>query len=79
MVLLASVTEITIYSFDTRSYGLMVGIGAGLSFPPTVYIVTQYFEKLRGMANGVCISGSAIGTIVLPPLLQHLLDRFGYR
>ncbi|KYN30645.1 Monocarboxylate transporter 3 [Trachymyrmex septentrionalis] len=61
------------------SYGLMVGIGAGLSFPPTVYIVTQYFEKLRGMANGVCISGSAIGTIVLPPLLQHLLDRFGYR
>ncbi|XP_012059545.1 PREDICTED: monocarboxylate transporter 9-like [Atta cephalotes] len=61
------------------SYGLMVGIGAGLSFPPTVYIVTQYFEKLRGMANGLCISGSAIGTIVLPPLLQHLLDRFGYR
>ncbi|KAL0112519.1 hypothetical protein PUN28_012085 [Cardiocondyla obscurior] len=61
------------------SYGLMVGIGAGLSFPPTVYIVTQYFEKLRGMANGLCISGSAIGTIVLPPLLQYLLDCFGYR
>ncbi|KYM93885.1 Monocarboxylate transporter 12 [Cyphomyrmex costatus] len=57
----------------------MVGIGAGLSFPPTVYIVTQYFEKLRGMANGLCISGSAIGTIVLPPLLQYLLDCFGYR
>ncbi|KAL6261285.1 hypothetical protein P5V15_008807 [Pogonomyrmex californicus] len=61
------------------SYGLMVGIGAGLSFPPTVYIVTQYFEKLRGVANGLCISGSAIGTIVLPPLLQYLLDCFGYR
>ncbi|XP_071571239.1 monocarboxylate transporter 12 [Temnothorax nylanderi] len=61
------------------SYGLMVGIGAGLSFPPTVYIVTQYFERLRGVANGLCISGSAIGTIVLPPLLQYLLDCFGYR
>ncbi|XP_050454063.1 monocarboxylate transporter 5-like [Cataglyphis hispanica] len=61
------------------SYGLMVGIGAGLSFPPTVYIVTQYFERLRGLANGLCISGSAIGTIVLPPLLQYLLDCFGYR
>ncbi|XP_020283845.1 uncharacterized protein LOC109854795 isoform X2 [Pseudomyrmex gracilis] len=61
------------------SYGLMVGIGAGLSFPPTVYIVTQYFEKLRGFANGLCISGSAIGTIVLPPFLQYLLDCFGYR
>ncbi|XP_039303273.1 monocarboxylate transporter 1 isoform X2 [Solenopsis invicta] len=61
------------------SYGLMVGIGAGLSFPPTVYIVTQYFVKLRGVANGLCISGSAIGTIVLPPFLQYLLDCFGYR
>ncbi|XP_031772169.1 monocarboxylate transporter 9-like isoform X2 [Apis florea] len=61
------------------SYGLMVGIGAGLTFPPTVYIVTSYFEKLRGVANGLCISGSAIGTIVLPPFLQYLLDCFGYR
>ena len=61
------------------SYGLMVGIGAGLTFPPTVYIVTAYFEKLRGFANGLCISGSAIGTIILPPFLQYLLDSFGYR
>ncbi|XP_043251990.1 monocarboxylate transporter 13-like isoform X1 [Colletes gigas] len=61
------------------SYGLMVGIGAGLTFPPTVYIVTAYFERLRGFANGLCISGSAIGTIVLPPFLQYLLDCFGYR
>ncbi|KOX67387.1 Monocarboxylate transporter 9 [Melipona quadrifasciata] len=57
----------------------MVGIGAGLTFPPTVYIVTSYFERLRGFANGLCISGSAIGTIVLPPFLQYLLDCFGYR
>ncbi|XP_026668398.1 monocarboxylate transporter 13-like [Ceratina calcarata] len=61
------------------SYGLMVGIGAGLTFPPTVYIVTSYFKRLRGLANGLCISGSAIGTIVLPPFLQYLLDCFGYR
>lgn len=57
----------------------MVGIGAGLSFPPTVYIVTSYFVKLRGLANGLCISGSALGSIFLPPLLRVLLDSFGYR
>ncbi|XP_046423431.1 monocarboxylate transporter 13-like [Neodiprion fabricii] len=66
-------------SYLYLSYGVMVGIGAGLSFPPTVYIVTAYFERLRGFANGLCISGSAIGTIVLPPFLQYLLDHFGYR
>lgn len=61
------------------SYGVMVGIGAGLSFPPTVYIVTSYFTSLRGLANGLCISGSALGSIFLPPLLRYLLDEYQYR
>lgn len=61
------------------SYGIFVGIGAGLSFPPTVYIVTSYFTSMRGLANGLCISGSALGSIFLPPLLRVLLDTYGYR
>lgn len=61
------------------SYGLLVGTGAGLSFPPTVYIVTSYFVRLRGLANGICISGSAFGSIILPPLLRVLLENYGYR
>lgn len=67
--------------YHTRhsSYGVLVGIGAGLSFPPTVYIVTSYFVKLRGLANGLCISGSAIGSIILPPVLRWLLETYGYR
>lgn len=75
-----------ILSFWTQSihflyftYGILVGCGAGLSFPPTVYIVTNYFVKLRGIANGICISGSAFGSILLPPLLRFLLVTFGYR
>lgn len=35
--------------------------------------------KLRGLANGLCISGSALGSIFLPPILRILLDEFGYR
>lgn len=61
------------------SYGVLVGIGAGLAFPPTVYIVTSYFVRLRGLANGLCISGSALGSIFLPPLLGILLREYGYR
>lgn len=61
------------------SYGIFVGIGAGLAFPPTVYIVTSYFVRLRGLANGLCISGSALGSIILPPVLRHLLEIYGYR
>lgn len=61
------------------SYGVLVGTGAGLSFPPTVYIVTSYFVRLRGLANGICISGSAFGSIILPPILRELLRAYGYR
>ncbi|XP_033216274.1 monocarboxylate transporter 5-like isoform X2 [Belonocnema kinseyi] len=61
------------------SYGIMVGIGAGLTCPVSVYIVTEYFEKYRGFANGMCISGSCFGAMLLPPLLQYLLDTVGYR
>lgn len=67
------------YSFHCFSYGILVGVGAGLSFPPTVYIVTSYFVRLRGLANGLCISGSAIGSIILPPVLRILLEQYGYR
>ncbi|CAH1153837.1 unnamed protein product [Phaedon cochleariae] len=61
------------------TYGLLVGCGAGLSFPPTVYIVCSYFMRLRGIANGICISGSAFGSILIPPLLRVLLVNYGYR
>ncbi|XP_065165144.1 monocarboxylate transporter 9 [Atheta coriaria] len=66
-------------TFLYLSYGVLVGTGAGLSFPPTVYIVTSYFVRYRGLANGLCISGSAIGSIILPPLLRVLLEIYDYR
>ncbi|XP_017884030.1 monocarboxylate transporter 12 [Ceratina calcarata] len=66
-------------AFLCVSYGVLVGTGAGLSFPPTVYIVTSYFVRLRGLANGLCISGSALGSIFLPPVIGILLQEYGYR
>lgn len=35
--------------------------------------------RLRGLANGICISGSAFGSIILPPILRYLLNQYGYR
>lgn len=61
------------------TYGVLVGIGAGLAFPATVYIVNSYFWKLRGLANGLCISGSAIGSVILPPLITFLIGEYSFR
>ncbi|KAK9890062.1 hypothetical protein WA026_008868 [Henosepilachna vigintioctopunctata] len=76
-MMLTTFAQNIIYIYVT--VGVLVGAGAGLSFPPTVYIVTSYFVKLRGLANGICISGSAMGSIILPPLLRIILDIYGYR
>lgn len=61
------------------SYGMMFGCGAGLAFPPGIFIVTSYFVKYRGFANGVAISGSCIGSMFLPPFLGHLIENYGYK
>ncbi|XP_050532525.1 monocarboxylate transporter 12-like isoform X2 [Daktulosphaira vitifoliae] len=61
------------------SYGVLFGSGAGLAFPPGIFIVTSYFVKYRGFANGVAISGSCLGSMFLPPFLGYLIEHFGYR
>ncbi|KAK9511627.1 hypothetical protein O3M35_000249 [Rhynocoris fuscipes] len=76
MILSCFATSIVYLYF---SFGVMVGLGAGLSFPPGIYLVTAYFVKYRGLANGLAISGSAIGSIIFPPFLRILLENFGYR
>ena len=61
------------------SYGIIGGLGAGLAYPIGVFMVGDYFTEKRGLANGLCTSGSALGSVVLPPLLRALLNNYGYR
>jgi len=58
---------------------MMFGCGAGLAFPPGIFIVTSYFVKYRGFANGVAISGSCLGSMFLPPFLGYLIEHYGYK
>lgn len=69
----------TSIEYSYISYGVFVGIGAGLAFPCTIYIVTSYFKKLRGLTNGMCLSGSCVGAVILPPCFRVLLENFGFR
>ena len=40
-------------------------------------VVNQYFEKKRGLANGVAQAGSGIGSMAIPPLMLYALDTYG--
>ncbi len=42
-------------------------------------IIVDWFDKRRGLALGLVLSGVGIGAAVLPPLIQYLLDTMGWR
>ncbi|KAH8297041.1 hypothetical protein KR044_003994, partial [Drosophila immigrans] len=60
------------------TFGILTGIGGGLSTTPGIVIVSQYFDKHRALANGICVSGTAAGSFVLPILIKHLAENCGF-
>jgi len=57
--------------------GFMFGIGAGLCYLSTVSLASQYFDRRRGLANGISVAGAGIGTLVMAPLTHEMIARFG--
>lgn len=61
------------------SYGLGAGLGGGLFVAPLFAMVAGWFERQRGIAQGVVATGSGIGTLVLLPLAERLISTSGWR
>ncbi|KAI8999890.1 major facilitator superfamily domain-containing protein [Hyaloraphidium curvatum] len=59
--------------------GLIKGIGASFTYYPPLSIIPQYFDKRRGLAMGIAVSGVGMGGFALGPGTQAMLDRFGFR
>lgn len=55
----------------------ITGVGQG----PTGYIksISSYFDKQRGIAIGIAVSGTGIGTALLPQYAQWLITNMGWR
>ncbi|MDI1492935.1 MAG: hypothetical protein OHK93_004718 [Ramalina farinacea] len=58
--------------------GLVVGIGCGLSFIPSIALTPTYFSKKKGLANGICLSGSSFGGILYPIIFHQLQPQIGF-
>ncbi|EDO46666.1 predicted protein [Nematostella vectensis] len=61
------------------TYGLLWGVGSGLSFTPSIIVLGQYFRKRFPLANGIASSGSGIGGLLAAPFIQFLLSNFGWQ
>uniref|UniRef100_A0A667YNJ9 Major facilitator superfamily (MFS) profile domain-containing protein n=1 Tax=Myripristis murdjan TaxID=586833 RepID=A0A667YNJ9_9TELE len=59
------------------SYSIVVGIGAGLLYASVITITCLYFDKRRGLALGIVITGSSVGGFVYATLQTVLVDWYG--
>ncbi|KAG6872672.1 hypothetical protein C0995_007781 [Termitomyces sp. Mi166 len=58
--------------------GVGMGIGLGLTFVPSVSILVMHFERRRALASGIALSGSSIGAVIFPIMLNHLIPKIGF-
>lgn len=56
---------------------VLCGGGDALVMPPAIILIGHYFEKRRGLANGLAFSCISLGSLVLPNLYRYLLDEYG--
>ena len=70
---LSSVIEDFYWFFIFFSLG---GVGSGLIMVQGNISVQKYFRTKRATANGVFMSGGAIGNMVMPPILRYFKGYF---
>lgn len=60
--------------FVLRGFG-----SVGLAIPSFAFVVTRWFDKERGLALGIAMSGVGLGTAIIPPIVAYLIGAFGWR
>jgi MFS family permease len=61
-------------------HGLLIGLfGTAASFAPLVADTSQWFNRRRGIAVAICISGNYLAGTVWPPVMQHFIATSGWR
>lgn len=66
-------------SMLAATYGVIAGFGLAFVYVPASVIPSFWFEKKRSLATGIAVSGSGVGTFAMAPLMEYLLDMYGWR
>ncbi|KAI0905636.1 MFS general substrate transporter [Ustulina deusta] len=60
------------------SQGLTVGLGLGIMFMPPLQVLSSYFEKRRTFAMTGAATGTGIGSLILPAIIQYSIPQVGF-
>src|ERR1700687_3609501 len=59
------------------SYGVIGGIGLGLSYIVPVSVLVKWFPDRRGMITGVAVGGFGAGALITAPVATRLIQSVG--
>ncbi|MBN1190821.1 MAG: MFS transporter [Dehalococcoidales bacterium] len=60
-------------------YGVLMGFGVGGASIPLSSNISRWFVKRRGLMTGIVVAGIGTGTILMPPLVNIMVENFGWR
>ncbi|XP_024940750.1 uncharacterized protein LOC107267613 [Cephus cinctus] len=61
------------------TYSILGGFGTGFATAAAFVALNNYFQKKRGQAVGMSMSGTAIGLMLMPQIVHGLLNLYGFR
>jgi len=60
-------------------YGVLGGVSTGCTYIASLIIIAEYFDKKIGIATGITMAGSGLGSFVLPPLIEYLIKHYDWK
>lgn len=61
------------------TYGVVGGISTGCCYLASLLIIPDYFDKRRGIATGITMAGSGVGSFALPPVISGLIEAYDWK
>jgi MFS family permease len=68
----------TLWQF-ALAQGLLVGVASSATFAPLIADTSLWFTRNRGKAVAIIASGSYLAGTVWPPVVQHFIEKGGWR
>lgn len=56
------------------SYGLLTGLGLGMTYGCTISSCVKFFPDRRGMIGGITTAVYGIGSVILPPIVTAIVE-----
>ncbi|NLY27817.1 MAG: MFS transporter [Alcaligenaceae bacterium] len=69
----------SITTFNIWQMVLIGFLGSATTFAPLVADSSLWFNRNRGIALAICMSGNYLAGAVWPPIIQHFIDTAGWR